>query len=128
MNIDARHAKLLQYAQQLRKNMTEQERILWFTFLRNHPLRFYRQKIMGNYILDFYCHRAKLAIEIDGSQHYEYKQEAYDLERTAYLRKLGILVVRYTNGDIQLRLNEVKADIDRILQERLGASPWEKHR
>lgn len=93
MNIDARHAKLLQYAQQLRKNMTEQERILWFTFLRNHPLRFYRQKIMGNYILDFYCHRAKLAIEIDGSQHYEDKQEAYDLERTAYLRKLGILVV-----------------------------------
>ena len=62
MNTDARHAKLLQYAQQLRKNMTEQERILWFTFLRNHPLRFYRQKVMGNYILDFYCHRAKLAI------------------------------------------------------------------
>lgn len=83
---------------------------------------------MGNYILDFYCHRAKLAIEIDGSQHYEDKQEAYVLERTAYLRKLGILVIRYTNGDILFRLNEVKADIDRILQERLGTNPWEKHR
>ena len=106
--------------------MTEHERKLWFTFLKDHPLRFSRQKVMDTYILDFYCHRAKLAIEIDGSQHYEERQENYDFERTAYLKKLGILVVRYTNRDISLHFNEVKADIDCILRERMGFNPWEK--
>ena len=69
--------------------MTEHERKLWFTFLKDHPLRFSRQKVMDTYILDFYCHRAKLAIEIDGSQHYEERQENYDFERTAYLKNLA---------------------------------------
>ncbi|WP_297000666.1 endonuclease domain-containing protein [uncultured Dialister sp.] len=127
MTIDNRHSQILGCAKNLRKNMTEQERKLWFTFLKNHPLRFYRQKLVGRYILDFYCHRAKLAIEIDGSQHYEDKQEAYDFERTAYLKRLGILVIRYTNRDVSLHFNEVKIDIDRILQERLGLNPWEMH-
>ncbi|HJI28440.1 MAG TPA: endonuclease domain-containing protein [Veillonellaceae bacterium] len=126
MTIDNRHTQILGYAKNLRKNMTEQERKLWFTFLKNHPIRFYRQKIVDKYILDFYCHRAKLAIEIDGSQHYEDKQETYDFERTAYLKKLGILVIRYTNRDISLHFIEVKKDIDRILQDRLGFNPWEK--
>ena len=126
MTIDNRHIQILGYAKNLRKNMTEQERKLWFTFLKNHPIRFYRQKIVDKYILDFYCHRAKLAIEIDGSQHYEDKQETYDFERTAYLKKLGILVIRYTNRDISLHFIEVKKDIDRILQNRLGFNPWEK--
>ncbi|WP_297038343.1 endonuclease domain-containing protein [uncultured Dialister sp.] len=126
MTIDNRHAQIIRYAKELRKNMTEHERKLWFTFLKDHPLRFSRQKVMDTYILDFYCHRAKLAIEIDGSQHYEERQENYDFERTAYLKKLGILVVRYTNRDISLHFNEVKADIDRILRERMGFNPWEK--
>ena len=126
MTIDNRHAQIIRYAKELRKNMTEHERKLWFTFLKDHPLRFSRQKVMDTYILDFYCHRAKLAIEIDGSQHYEELQENYDFERTAYLKKLGILVVRYTNRDISLHFNEVKADIDRILRERMGFNPWEK--
>ena len=95
-------------------------------FPEKSPIRFYRQKIVDKYILDFYCHRAKLAIEIDGSQHYEDKQETYDFERTAYLKKLGILVIRYTNRDISLHFIEVKKDIDHILQDRLGFNPWEK--
>ena len=73
-----RNGRLLDNARSLRREMTKEERHLWYDFLRTHPAKFYRQKIVGNYILDFYCHTARLAIELDGSHHYEQAGQAAD--------------------------------------------------
>ena len=64
------NSKLTRNAQTLRKNMTKEERHLWYDYLRSYPIRFQRQKVLGKYIADFYCAEAKLVIELDGSQHY----------------------------------------------------------
>ena len=107
-------------ARALRKEMTPQERHLWYDFLRTYPVRFRRQNAIGPYIADFYCHQAKLVIELDGSQHYEPEEEAYDNRRTAYLQELGIQVIRYGNNQINGEFREVCEQIDRIVKERLG--------
>ena len=104
---------LLERARTLRKNMTPAEKKLWFLFLTKYPVRWYRQRIMGNYILDFYCARAHLVIEIDGGQHYTEQGLAYDEERSRELLKFDINVVRYTNDDVKKRFKEVCEDIDR---------------
>ena len=75
------NSKLTSRAQELRKNMTKEERKLWYEYLRNYPYRFRRQVAFGNYILDFYCASAKLAVDLDGSQHYESAGQQYDRER-----------------------------------------------
>ena len=80
-----RNDDLLQNARNLRKNMTKEERHLWLDFLKRYPVRFRRQEIIGNFIVDFYCSSAALAVELDGSQHYEDREKAYDEERTRYL-------------------------------------------
>ena len=72
------NSKLKNFARSLRSNMTEEERRLWYTFLSGYPVRFMRQKIIGGYIVDFYCSKAKLVIEIDGSQHYDDSGMLYD--------------------------------------------------
>ena len=95
-----RNGDLLIHARRLRKEMTKEERHLWYDFLRDYPVKIYRQKIVGNYILDFYCEKAKLAIELDGSQHYEDAGQEYDKKRTLYLNELGIEVFRISNLDI----------------------------
>ena len=87
--------------------MTKEERHLWFDFLRYCAPRFRRQEIIGNYIADFYCHQAKLIIELDGSQHFEPNYRLYDEQRTAYFNSLGIQVLRYPNADIQYRFDGV---------------------
>ena len=79
------NSKLTSRAQSLRKNMTKEERRLWYEYLHNYPYRFRRQVTVGKYILDFYCATAKLAVELDGSQHCEPAQLLYDEQRTAYL-------------------------------------------
>ena len=81
--------------------MTKEERHLWYDFLKDYPAKFYKQKIVGNYILDFYCEQAKLAIELDGSQHYEEDGQEYDRLRTEYLESLGTRVLRLSNDDIK---------------------------
>ena len=91
---------LIPHARALRKNMTPQERRLWFGFLKDGPAKFLRQKTMGQYIVDFYCPSAKLAIELDGSQHYEPENMEYDNRRTAYLQQYGIRVIRIPNNEI----------------------------
>ncbi len=96
----------------LRKNMTAQERKLWYDFLRSYPVRFQRQKAIGEYIVDFYCAKAKLVIELDGSQHYETKGEKRDEERTEDLNSLGIRVVRISNSDINKNFHGVCEYID----------------
>ena len=76
--------QLVPFAKQLRKEMTKEERHLWYDFLRTYPVRFSRQKVLGKYIADFYSAEAKLVIELDGSQHYEDVNTEKDAERTAF--------------------------------------------
>lgn len=113
----------LSNARALRKNMTPQERHLWYDFLRDYPIKIYKQRIIGRYIADFYCASAKLVIEIDGSQHYDEAGARHDAERSAFLEHLGLTVVRYSNADVNVRFREVCEEIDRLIRERTGIDP-----
>ena len=113
-----RNKNLILYARELRKNMTKEERHLWYDFLRFCVPRFRRQEIIGCYIADFYCHQAKLVIELDGSQHMDAEDMAYDTRRTAYFHSLGIAVVRYYNSDIHTNFRGVCDHIIEILKHR----------
>ena len=110
---------LLEKARKLRKEMTPQELRLWYRFLRTYPVKIYKQRIIGEYIVDFYCASAKLVIEIDGSQHYEEEGKVRDAKRTEFLESLGLKVVRYSNRDINLQFGVVCEHIDQIIQDRL---------
>lgn len=110
--------KLLDKARKLRKAMTPQERRLWYQFLRSYPVKIYKQRIIGEYIVDFYCASAKLIIEIDGSQHFDEEGMAYDEKRTRYFEALGLQVVRYSNADVNVRFRGVCTSIHQIIQER----------
>ena len=107
-------------AKELRKSMTKHEKHLWYDFLRSYPVRFQRQKAIGRYIVDFYCAKAHLAVELDGSGHAQEVQEMYDAERSAYLRRMGIHVLRYTNIEIARRFSGVCEDIHRHVEEYRG--------
>lgn len=113
---------LKKYAQKLRKNQTKEEGLLWYCFLSKYPCRFRRQYIIGNYIADFYCHRAKLVLELDGSQHYEPLEMENDRKRTEYLESQGLKVLRFTNADIQQRFRGVCETIDKTVKERTDTS------
>ena len=102
---------LVSNAQELRKNMTAEERHLWYDFLKKLPIPVKRQKNIENYILDFYIPSAKLAIEIDGRQHKLAENREDDRIRDEFLNSLGITVVRYTNDDIRDRFQAVAKDI-----------------
>ena len=106
-------------ARQLRKNMTKEERHLWYDFLRTYSVKFIRQKTIGRYIVDFYCAEAQLVIELDGSQHYEPQGMAYDSERSAFLTALGLEVLRFSNRDIDRDFRGVCEQIDNAIQYRL---------
>ena len=95
-----RKTQNLTNARILRKNMTPQERHLWYDFLRFCKPRFRRQELIGPYIADFFCYEAKLVVEVDGSQHFTPEEQAYDASRTAYLKTLGIRVFRVDNGQV----------------------------
>ena len=88
------------FAKQMRKNQTDEERKIRYNYLIKIRPRFHRQKIIGNYIVDFYCPQLKIIIEIDGVQHYEKKNAEYDLKRTAFLESQGYSVVRFDNCDV----------------------------
>ncbi len=98
--------------------MTPQERKLWYMFLRTYPVKFYKQRIIESFIVDFYCHAAKLVIEIDGSQHYEPQGQAYDEERTAILKKYGLEVLRFSNREINTDFRAVCEHIDNTVKAR----------
>ena len=87
-------------SQTLRKNATKEENTLWYQYLRHYPLQFRRQHPFGQYIVDFYCAKAKLVIELDGLQHYEEEGFRKDAARTAYLESLGLKVLRFSNRDV----------------------------
>ncbi len=107
-------------AQELRRNMTPQERHLWYDFLSDYPVRFRWQKQFGRYIVDFYCSAAKLILEVDGSQHYTPDCIEYDVERTAYLEGLGFQVLRFSNADVDRRFRAVCEYIDQNVKTRMG--------
>ena len=111
--------ELLKNARRLRREMTPHERKLWYLFLRKYPVKIYKQRIIGKYIVDFYCASAKLVIEVDGSQHYEPLGMAYDAERSAFLSALGLEVLRFSNRDIDRDFRGVCEQTDITVQNRL---------
>ena len=113
-----RNSALKQNARELRKNQTKEERLLWNAFLSKYPHRFKRQYIIGNYIVDFYCHAAKLAVELDGSQHYDPETIEYDKKRTEYLQSQNIQVLRFSNLDVTRQFRSVCEVIDTEVKRR----------
>ena len=107
---------LVPFAKNLRKNMTKEERHLWYDFLRKYPVKFTRQMVLGEYIADFYSAQAHLVIELDGSQHYEPDAKEYDLVRTEFLEQYGIQVVRINNMEIVKNFDGVCRYIDKIVK------------
>ena len=110
---------MLARARELRREMTPHERKLWYLFLRKYPVKFYKQKIMERYIVDFYCAPAKLVIELDGSQHYENAGKESDHVRDERLNELGFQVLRFSNREIDREFDAVCDLIDRTVKERL---------
>ena len=117
-------AKLTERARALRRNMTAMELKLWHGFLNTHACRFVRQKPLDDYIVDFYCARSQLAIEVDGDSHFSGKMRAYDQRRANVLAGMGIVILRFTNRDIAENFDGVCSSIAAVLEERLvGQNP-----
>ena len=104
----------------LRRNMTRQEKHLWYDYLRYYPVKIYKQRIIDHFVADFYCHRARLVIELDGSQHYTKQGEEYDEERSEILERYGLYVLRFSNKDIDDNFEGVCRMIDRTIEERMN--------
>lgn len=117
--------QLLSRARELRRDMTPHERKLWYLFLRKYPAKIYKQRIIDSFIVDFYCARAKLVIEVDGSQHYTPQGMAYDNERTTMLSTYGLTVLRFTNYDIDHHFDAVCRAIDNEIQTRISMTSSE---
>ena len=118
MNIPKDNSQL-EKARQLRRELTPHERKLWYLFLRTYPVKMYKQRIIGKFIVDFYCASAKLVIEVDGSQHYEPQGMKHDAERSAFLSDLGLEVLRFSNREIDREFRSVCEQIDITVQKRL---------
>lgn len=99
--------------------MTPQERKLWYSFLRTYPVKFYKQRIIGPFIVDFYCASAKLVIELDGWQHYEELGVDYDQRRDHFMTEQGLFVLRFSNREINEEFSSVCDAIDLVVHERL---------
>ena len=112
--------QLVPFAKQLRKEMTKEERHLWYDFLRTHPVRFSRQKVLGKYIADFYSAEAKLVIELDGSQHYEDGNIEKDAERTTFLEGYGLTTIRIPNNEVMRNFRGVCEYIDTAVKQSLS--------
>ena len=124
MTTGMHNKKLLPNARKLRREMTKEESHLWYDFLKSHPLTFKRQQIIGHYIVDFYCSKARLVIELDGSQHGSEQGEVRDTERTAFLEEYDLAVLRFWNNEVNREFEAVCRTIDGIIRERLGYDPY----
>ena len=121
LKMQSKHNKqLVPLAKQLRKEMTKEERHLWYDFLRSYPVRFSRQKVLGKYIADFYSAEAKLVIELGGSQHYEPACAQKDDERTEFLKGYGLTVIRIPNNEISRNFHGVCEYIDAAVKQSLS--------
>ena len=107
-------------AKMLRNNMTKEEKHLWYDYLRTYPVRFSRQKVLGKYIADFYSAEAKMIIELDGSQHYTTEGKAEDKERTDFLEKYGLKIIRISNMDVNRNFEGVCVYIDKMVRQSLS--------
>ena len=112
-----RNPKLTTNARSLRGEMTKEERHLWYDFLREYPCRFSRQKVLGKYIADFYCAKAKLVLELDGSQHFTDAGMESDALRTEYLEQYGLSVIRISNKELRENFYGVCEYIDTIVKK-----------
>ena len=118
--MDRKHnSDLTQKAKLLRKNMTKEERHLWYDFLKDYPIRFLRQKVIDNFIVDFYCHEARLIIELDGSQHYENKGQLKDAIRTEMLEQRDLTVIRIPNNEVNRNFRGVCEYIDMFVRSKI---------
>ena len=115
--------KNIPLAKMLRKRATRQEKHLWYDFLSSYPIRFQRQKAIDNFIADFYCHKAKLIIEIDGSQHYSEKGQQKDRFRTEMLEGYNLKIVRFTNTQIETQFRDVCEYIDVVVKQSVEELP-----
>ena len=116
--MDRKHnGSLVPFAKELRKNMTKEERHIWYDFLRDYSIKFTRQKVLGKYIADFYCAKARLVIELDGSQHYEDAGMLNDEKRTEYLKQYEITVLRISNLDVMKNFEAVCLLIDNTVKQ-----------
>ena len=115
--IERKHNKsIVPYARELRRFMTDEEKHLWYDYLRSYPVRFTKQKVLGRYIADFYCAKAKLVVELDGSEHYTEEGIKYDEKRTDYLGKYGITVMRISNLELNGHFIRVCESIDEFVK------------
>ena len=119
---DTHNGALTSNAKKLRKEMTKEEKHLWYDFLKDLPVNINRQKVIGNYIVDFYIPSAQIVIELDGSQHYEEAAKLKDDARDKCLSDMGILVLRYTNQEINSKFYGVCANIQKHIDERLAVA------
>ena len=110
---------LFDNAKELRRELTEQEKHLWYDFLRNYPIKVYKQRIIDSFIVDFYCHKAMLVIELDGSQHYTSVGKENDKARTKALEKYGLYILRFSNKDVDDNFSGVCSFIDKKIKERI---------
>lgn len=118
-----KNSNMLPRAKELRRDMTPQERKLWYLFLQKYPVKIYKQRIIESYIVDFYCASAKLVIEIDGSQHYTDSGTDYDQQRSRTLERYGLQVLRFSNREINTQFPLVCQAIHQAIQERRGDPP-----
>ena len=116
---ERRNSSLTGFAQTLRKKMTPEEKHLWYDYLKYLPLTIHRQKVLGNYIADFYIAEAKIVIELDGAQHFEPSHAERDRERDAYMDSFGILVLRYTNEYVNRYFSDLCDDIHNHIEDRV---------
>lgn len=99
--------RMLPQARRLRREMTPQEQKLWYLFLKDYPVKIYRQRIIESFIVDFYCASAKLVIELDGQHHFTEQGKHYDAERSQILNSHGLRVIRFTNHDVDTKFLQV---------------------
>ena len=110
----------VQLARILRREMTPQEKRLWYGWLRNMPCRFQRQKPIGDYIVDFYCHKAKLVVEIDGWRHFTDEGQKQDARRTEFLETLGLRVLRFKGHEVDNCIEGVASSIEAVVKARMA--------
>lgn len=119
--MERKHNKMLsENAKLLRNNMTKEEKHLWYDYLKNCPVRFSRQKVLGRYIADFYSAKAKLVIELDGVQHYESENRIYDEKRTDFLEQYGLKVIRIPNSEINTNFEGICKYLDKQIEQSLS--------
>ncbi|MBQ8896467.1 MAG: endonuclease domain-containing protein [Clostridia bacterium] len=121
---DRKNGRLTPYSKVLRKNMTDEEKRLWYDCLKYLPMTVNRQKVIGKYIVDFYCASARLVIEVDGVQHASDEGLANDRQRDEYLESLGLFVLRIANHDINTDFDNVCTGVYDIVKERCGIEEW----